>query len=201
QPAGGERLGRHVQPDRAARPQRRDGRDPEFRAHPVGGDRGLPVRPRRRRPAALDARRRHRAAAAQAANRAKSEFLANMRHEIRTPMNAIVGLSQLGLPNASPERARDYLAKINGAAQSLLQIINDILDFSKIEAGKLSLEQIHFDLYDVLDNLSGLLNVRAAEKGLELLFAVDPEVPYALVGDPLRLGQVLLNLAGNALKF
>ncbi|HZR34816.1 MAG TPA: response regulator [Nevskia sp.] len=139
--------------------------------------------------------------AADAANRAKSEFLANMSHEIRTPMNAIVGLSQLGLRNASPERARDYLAKINGAAQSLLQIINDILDFSKIEAGKLSLEQIHFDLYDVLDNLSGLLNVRAAEKGLELLFAVDPEVPYALVGDPLRLGQVLLNLAGNALKF
>ena len=139
---------------------------------------------------------------AEAANRAKSDFLANMSHEIRTPMNAVIGLSNLGLkPQTSPQRMRDYLAKIQTAGLSLLQIINDILDFSKIEAGKLSLEATHFDLYEVLDNLSGLLNLRASEKGLELLFAVDPEVPYALVGDPLRLGQVLINLTGNALKF
>jgi PAS domain S-box-containing protein len=138
---------------------------------------------------------------AEAANRAKSEFLANMSHEIRTPMNAIVGLSNLGLKTNTPARLQDYLRKIHIAAQSLLEIINGILDYSKIEAGMLSLEQTPFDLYEVLENLSGLLNLRAVEKGLELLFSVDPEVPSALIGDPLRLGQVLLNLTGNALKF
>ena len=138
---------------------------------------------------------------AEAANRAKSEFLANMSHEIRTPMNAIVGLSHLGLKTTAPARLQDYLRKIHTAAQSLLEIINSILDYSKIEAGMLSLEQTSFDLYEVLENISGLLNLRASEKGLELLISVAPEVPPTLIGDPLRLGQVLLNLTGNALKF
>ncbi len=138
---------------------------------------------------------------ARSASRAKSDFLANMSHEIRTPMNAIVGLTHLGLSSADPSRLRDYLGKIDTAAKSLLQIINDILDFSKIEAGKLSLESTPFDLYSVLDNLSGMLNMRAAEKGIELLFAVEPGIAANLVGDPLRLGQVLLNLTGNAVKF
>ncbi|MGQ0621543.1 MAG: PAS domain-containing protein [Panacagrimonas sp.] len=139
--------------------------------------------------------------AAQAASRAKTDFLANMSHEIRTPMNAIVGLTHLGLSGADPERMRDYFGKIDTAAKSLLQIINDVLDFSKIEAGKLSLEAAPFDLFAVLDNLSDMLNLRAAEKGLELLFSVEPGLWSQLVGDPLRLGQVLLNLTGNAIKF
>ncbi len=139
--------------------------------------------------------------AAQSASRAKSEFLANMSHEIRTPMNAIMGLSQLGARTRDLAQARDYLHKIHGSAQSLLQILNDVLDVSKIEAGKLTLEATAFDLHAVLDNLSGMLSVRAAEKGLELLFDVAPDVPYALVGDPLRLGQILMNLTGNAIKF
>jgi len=138
---------------------------------------------------------------AEAASRAKSEFLANMSHEIRTPMNAIIGLSALGQRSLSAPRQQDYLAKIHGAGQSLLELINGILDFSKIEAGKLSLEQRPFDLHEVLDRLAGLLNLRAGEKGLELLFAVPPEVPQVLVGDSLRLGQVLTNLVGNAIKF
>ncbi|WP_129647001.1 response regulator [Peristeroidobacter agariperforans] len=138
---------------------------------------------------------------AHAASKAKSEFLANMSHEIRTPLNAIVGLSHLGLTTKDPERWHDYLGKIDGAARTLLQIVNDILDFSKIEAGKLLLEAMPFDLYAVLDNLSDLMNLPAANKGLELLFAVEPGLPSQLIGDPLRLGQVLLNLAGNAIKF
>lgn len=138
---------------------------------------------------------------AQAASKAKSEFLANMSHEIRTPMNAIVGLTHLGLTTEEPERLRDYLGKIDRAARSLLQIINDILDFSKIEAGKLQLESMPFDLFAVLDNLSDMVNLPAARKGLELLFAVEPGLPSQLVGDSLRLGQVLLNLVGNAIKF
>ena len=138
---------------------------------------------------------------AKSASKAKGEFLANMSHEIRTPMNAIVGLTHLGLSSSEPDRLKDYLGKIDTAAKSLLQIINDILDFSKIEAGKLTLESTPFDLYGVLDNLSDMLNLRAAEKGLELLFAVEPGVCAQLVGDPLRLGQVLLNLTGNAIKF
>lgn len=154
------------------------------------------LRERRRHEAELEAASQ----AAKAASRAKSEFLANMSHEIRTPMNAIVGLSHLGLTGNDPQQQRDYLGKIDTAAKSLLQIINDILDFSKIEAGKLSLENTRFDLAGVLDNLADLLNLRAAEKGLELLFDPAPNLPQ-LIGDPLRLGQVLLNLTGNAIKF
>ncbi|HVT34544.1 MAG TPA: response regulator [Nevskiaceae bacterium] len=139
--------------------------------------------------------------AAEAANRAKGEFLANMSHEIRTPMNAIIGLAHLALRTNPDERQRDYLQKIQSSAQSLLGVINDILDFSKIEAGKLGLEQTTLRLEDVLASLANVISVKAAEKGLELLFSVPLDVPAQLIGDPLRLGQVLLNLAGNAVKF
>ncbi|MDB5972952.1 MAG: two component signal transduction system hybrid histidine kinase/response regulator with [Hydrocarboniphaga sp.] len=155
------------------------------------------LRERKRVEAALEAA----SLEAQAASKAKSDFLANMSHEIRTPMNAIVGLTHLGLGSSDPSRLLDYLGKIDTAAKSLLQIINDILDFSKIEAGKLVLESTRFDLYSVLDSLSGMVNLPAGEKSLELLFAVEPGVSSQLVGDPLRLGQILLNLVSNAIKF
>jgi two-component system sensor histidine kinase/response regulator len=155
------------------------------------------LRERKRVEAALEAA----SIEAQAASQAKSDFLANMSHEIRTPMNAIVGLAHLGLGSQDPARLSSYMAKIDTAAQSLLQIINDILDFSKIEAGKLALESTPFDLYSVLDNLSGMLDLPASEKNLELVFDVEHGLSSKLVGDPLRLGQILLNLAGNAIKF
>ena len=139
--------------------------------------------------------------AAEASTRAKSEFLANMSHEIRTPMNAILGMSYLALQTGLDERQRNYVDKVHRAAESLLGIINDILDFSKIEAGRLEIEDIPFKLGDVLDQLATLVGMRAEEKGLELLFALPPGLPTALVGDPSRLGQVLLNLSNNAVKF
>jgi signal transduction histidine kinase/CheY-like chemotaxis protein/ligand-binding sensor domain-containing protein len=144
------------------------------------------------------ARARH---AAEASARAKSEFLANMSHEIRTPMNAILGMSYLALQTGLDARQRNYVDKVHRAAESLLGIINDILDFSKIEAGRLEIEDIPFQLGDVLDQLATLVGMRAEEKGLELLFALPPGLPTALVGDPSRLGQVLLNLSNNAVKF
>jgi len=138
---------------------------------------------------------------AEAATQAKSEFLANMSHEIRTPMNAILGMSYLALQSGLDAKQRNYVEKVHRAAESLLGIINDILDFSKIEAGKLEIETIPFLLGDVFDQLANLVGMPAEEKGLELLFALPPELPTALVGDPSRLAQILLNLVNNGIKF
>jgi PAS domain S-box-containing protein len=148
-----------------------------------------------------DASRRARAAA-EVANRTKSDFLANMSHEIRTPMNAIMGMTYLALRAAPSPQQHGYLTKIGHAAQSLLGIMNDILDFSKIEAGKLEMEHIAFSLDEVLlRNLVDIVGQKAEEKGIALEFSVVQETPRFLIGDPLRLGQVLINLVNNAIKF
>ena len=139
--------------------------------------------------------------AAEIANTSKSEFLANMSHEIRTPMNAIIGMSYLALQTKLDVRQRGYVEKVHSAAENLLGIINDILDFSKIEAGKMTLEPIDFQLDDVIANLADLIGMKAESKGLEFLISLPSSVPTALVGDPLRLGQILLNLCNNAVKF
>jgi signal transduction histidine kinase/DNA-binding response OmpR family regulator/HPt (histidine-containing phosphotransfer) domain-containing protein len=136
-----------------------------------------------------------------AAEQAKGQFLANMSHEIRTPMNAIIGMAHLVQKTQLDARQRDYVQKIDRAAGNLLVIINDILDFSKIEAGKLEVESIEFDLTDVLDNLVHICGLKAEAKGLDFYVKAPKEVPRALVGDPLRLGQILINFAGNAIKF
>ncbi len=138
---------------------------------------------------------------AENSTRMKSDFLANMSHEIRTPLNAVIGLSHLAMKNASDDRQRDYLAKIQHSSQHLLELINDILDLSKIEADKLDIERTDFRLSEVLDSVSTVIGHRAAAKGLELNFRVDRDVPEHLMGDPLRLGQMLLNYGNNAVKF
>ncbi|AVM75766.1 PAS domain S-box protein [Magnetospirillum gryphiswaldense] len=139
--------------------------------------------------------------AAEEANRTKSDFLANMSHEIRTPMNAIIGMTHLAQRTNPTPKQKGYLTKIGNAAEALLGIINDILDFSKIEAGKLDLESIPFSLDDVLGNLVDMVGIKAGQKGVEVVLAVAPDVPRTLIGDPLRLGQILINLANNAVKF
>ena len=136
-----------------------------------------------------------------AATKAKSDFLANMSHEIRTPMNAIIGMTRLALKTKLAPRQEDYLSKIKAAADTLLGIINDILDFSKVEAGKLEMEKTDFRLEDVLENLSTVVSQKAHDKNLEFLIAARHAVPPKLVGDPLRLGQILINLVNNAVKF
>ena len=139
--------------------------------------------------------------AAEAASRAKSEFLANMSHEIRTPMNAILGLIHLLQQTELTDRQTDYVHKVRVSAQSLLGILNDILDFSKVEAGKLELERVDFRLDDLLQTLAVIIGSAAQEKDIDVLFSVAPDVPLDLIGDPLRLQQILINLAGNAIKF
>ena len=141
-------------------------------------------------------------AKAEEATRAKSDFLANMSHEIRTPMNAVIGMAHLASKTELTPKQQDYLNKIQSSANSLLGIINDILDFSKIEAGKLDMEAVEFDLLETMDNVANVITVKAQEReNLEVLFYLDSQVPNFLVGDSLRLNQILVNLGNNAVKF
>jgi two-component system sensor histidine kinase/response regulator len=139
--------------------------------------------------------------AADSAAQAKADFLANMSHEIRTPMNAIIGFSNLAMKTELDRKQRDYLSKIQQSGKHLLGIINDILDFSKIEAGKLPVEHTDLELEKVLENVSNLVSEKTAAKGLELIFNIEKGTPNYLLGDPLRLGQILVNYANNAVKF
>ncbi|OQP58231.1 hypothetical protein A3860_07860 [Niastella vici] len=138
---------------------------------------------------------------AEAASKAKSEFMANMSHELRTPMNGIIGFTDLVLTTELQKAQRDYLKNVSKSAYSLLNIINDILDFSKIEAGKLLIDEVPFNLAELVEDTVDLISIKAEEKGLELVCAIDPALPSQLIGDPIRIKQVLTNLMGNAVKF
>ena len=138
---------------------------------------------------------------ADAASAAKSSFLANMSHEIRTPMNAVLGMLQLMQLTELSQRQRDYASKAQTAAKSLLGLLNDILDYSKIEAGKLQLDPHPFDLESVMQDLGVVLSGNQGQKDVEVMFDLDPTLPGRMIGDSMRLQQVLINLAGNALKF
>ncbi|WP_425406043.1 response regulator [Hwanghaeella sp.] len=138
---------------------------------------------------------------ADAANKAKSAFLANMSHEIRTPLNAIVGMTHLLRTTSLTDRQAGFVDRVHASSQNLLAIVNDILDSSKIEAGKLDIENISFDVEKVLRNVADVVAQKAASKGLEFLLSIAPDVPLSLIGDPLRIGQILTNYANNAVKF
>lgn len=141
------------------------------------------------------------AKAQSAANQSKSLFLATMSHELRTPISAVIGMARLAMKPTDPRKNRDYLAKIVVSAEQLLTLINDILDFSKIEAGKLTIERLEFSPQDLINSTRSLIEIQANEKYLDLRFTLDSNVPQTLIGDPLRLGQILINLCSNAVKF